>query len=135
MLDLALVGLRPGAQLLGAHALVAQLCEAVDEHAVARARGERVDDDDLAVGVLLGKEALCGGGGVIRAGDAARERYVHHVEACGQELLEVLEVVSGRDLRGLRVGPGEHPGIEVRGGDALAEVVLVGLAAELIVKE
>ena len=129
------VGLGPGGELVEAHALVALVGQAVDEQSVARARTQRVDDDNPAVGVLVLEVRRGIEGALVRAGDAARECHVKDVVALVQDGLEVLLVLADRHLRGAGGGTGEHLGVELGGGVRLAKVVTALLAVKLIVKE
>ena len=127
MVELYLVGFDPVVQLVDSHTLVALVCHAVHEKAVARRRRQGIHDVDLAVGVFLA-QLLCGDAcRVVGARYARRQADVEHVFALFGVALEDGSVLLDVDLRGARVCAVDHGLVEVCVGDGLAQVVVVML--------
>ena len=130
MAQAALVGLSPVAHLVDALALGAHVGEGLHEQTVAARGRQRVDDIELAVGILgrqLGRRLarrLVGGR------DARRQRGVQHVLALLQEAAEILEVVARAHSGRLGVGAVCHGAVEVLERNGLAQVVAVVAAIE-----
>ena len=130
MAQAAFVGLSPVAHLVDALTLGAHVGERLHEQAVSARGCQRVDDVELAVGVLgrqLGGRLACR---LVGRRDARGQRGVQNVLALLQEAAEILEVVARAHGGRLGVGSVGHGTVEVLEGDGFSQVVAVVAAVE-----
>lgn len=90
----------PFGQLVHAHALRLLAGGLADQEAFAHRGAQGVDAVQLALGIFLTQLLRAEHGVLEGAGQAGGEAQVDHVHPLGQELLEVLGVHQGIDLRG-----------------------------------